>query len=379
MKPVSEPRSGVGPWQPVAVAPGMVSVTGGYGGKTAQSAPAVQYSVDGAIHLFVELDKNAAWYLKGVGGRDVQKGDLKAVDASDVLRAAFNEKIRSVSAEEASPCKAGAVADDSQEVDDIDPMDAMDDLPLAVTPTRKRLRTKKGEKSAKEKADDAARACRAAPQALEVPMRPTCTGVDVGSTTVVWAYWALKSSGKGKFYLRSDCLDWLLSYSADEYNLQGVDVPVEEAAVAAPNRREVDDLRMDFDFDLKQWDGEFVAGALKGTKRTVALSHITKTLWEQMKARTWTLVPMSKSTMTDKKNAAEKLVLEWCSALSRNAGHDFERWSGLSERGGRGSRGLKRLADTDADEPDDVAEDATVAAEGAAEDDDDGDDIGSND
>ena len=41
--------------------------------------------------MFLELDKNAAWFLKGVGGPKTQKGSLKAVDVLQLLRKTFDD------------------------------------------------------------------------------------------------------------------------------------------------------------------------------------------------------------------------------------------------------------------------------------------------
>ena len=102
-----------------------------------------------------------------------------------------------------------AVAEDSQDKCDIDPMDALDELdvrPKAKPPKRKASN-------------------RAAVQAVVMPMRPKCAGRDSDATKTIYLYRqpAGMSKTKNTLCLRADCLDWLLSYAADQHHCQGVE------------------------------------------------------------------------------------------------------------------------------------------------------------
>ena len=66
-------------------------------------------------HMFVNLDKNANWFLKGTGGWKTRKGDLKSVKVICDIRALFNGEEEVVSAP-------------SQMDDTDDPMDCMETL-----------------------------------------------------------------------------------------------------------------------------------------------------------------------------------------------------------------------------------------------------------
>ena len=59
-------------WHPVSVVRDFVNIKGGYN-TSCELANSITLSDDGAIHTFVELDKHAHWFLKGVGGPKQRK------------------------------------------------------------------------------------------------------------------------------------------------------------------------------------------------------------------------------------------------------------------------------------------------------------------
>ena len=91
LPPVSA-TGGKSKWAPVSVEQGIVNIKGGYN-KRGEAAQSIQYQVGGATHVLVELDKNAHWFLKGVGGPGVQKGALKPVHAMQLLRDRFQQAL----------------------------------------------------------------------------------------------------------------------------------------------------------------------------------------------------------------------------------------------------------------------------------------------
>ena len=78
-------------WHHVDVKHDRVSVIGGYNPHS-EAAACIQYQMPGntVTHTFVALDKNATWFLKGVGGVNIRKGDLKPVHVLDMIRHTFN-------------------------------------------------------------------------------------------------------------------------------------------------------------------------------------------------------------------------------------------------------------------------------------------------
>ena len=123
-------------WKAVQVLEDVVSFTGGYN-KAEASAKCISIRVGGKNHRFVELKKNNHWFLKGVGGPKILKGDLRCVHVLTVIRDTFNnwEEAETGTAVAEVPVKETAVAKITEvemerrmEVE-VDPMDEMDSLP----------------------------------------------------------------------------------------------------------------------------------------------------------------------------------------------------------------------------------------------------------
>lgn len=266
LPPVSATR-GKSRWAPVSVEQGIVNIKGGYN-KRGEAAHSIQYQVGGATHVFVELDKNAHWFLKGVGGPGVQKGALKPVHAMQLLRDRFqqalhdgpggNEQLGAVETQENLSAVTGPLSE-SQETDDPDPMDEMVEMVEVVA--------KKKTAKAKQRARHPIRAAIAS---FEVPTRPRCTGRVNGGTTFVYVYKKPSSDkrGNGNLYLRCDCIGWLLAYAADELHFQGIDQDSPESSEElVGNCPAVADLNLEWDFGAQSWQATFVAGVLNGTTK----------------------------------------------------------------------------------------------------------------
>ena len=73
-----------GHWSPVEIFQSAVTIRGGFC-KAPTIATTVDYRIGNTTHRFVEMDKNAAWFLKGVGGPKTRKGELKAVQVLHCL------------------------------------------------------------------------------------------------------------------------------------------------------------------------------------------------------------------------------------------------------------------------------------------------------
>ncbi len=59
-------------WRPVQVAQSLVNVSGGFS-TSFLIANSIDYNLGDTTHTFVQLDKNAPWFLKGVGGAKIKK------------------------------------------------------------------------------------------------------------------------------------------------------------------------------------------------------------------------------------------------------------------------------------------------------------------
>ena len=180
--PLSASRS----WKSVSITQNTVTIQGGYSTR-GEAAPTVQYKVGDTTQTFVELDKNASWFLKGVGGSKAKKGDLKAVEVMQVLRDAFKDKLDEVTGDNAAVAETQSGSHDADDgLDPMDAMDLMDDVAAVVAEVvpQKKAGVRKGG-AQKQPTQDARRAL---VQELEVPSRPRCVGSDEDDKTVVWVY-----------------------------------------------------------------------------------------------------------------------------------------------------------------------------------------------
>ena len=121
---------------------------------------------------------------------------------------------------------------------------------------------------------------------LTVPRRPPCAGGQTSDTTTIFVYGMLATKARTPLYSRVDCLNWLLSYAADELHFQGVPcnpLAAEDQKVA--NCAAVAGLNLEWDFWKKAWLAEFVEGPLKGVKKSFAILDYNAKLWARMRAQ----------------------------------------------------------------------------------------------
>lgn len=308
-------------WKPVSVTRDTVIIKGGYSTR-GESAPTVEYQVGDATHTFVELDKNATWFLKGVGGPRVQKGDSKAVEVVQFLRDAFKNKIDGVPDDNAAVAESHSGGHDSDDgVDPMDAMDAMDDVAAFVAKVvpQKKAGVRKG--GARK------RPAQALVQELEVPTRPRCVGRDKDDKTVVHVYRKAKvdNGNVRTLYLRLDCIEWLLAYAADELACQGVMVPSPATTPGlVANCAAVADLNLEWDFSANSWKGTFVAGPRLGTFRRLTLTDLNQEVWDELRNKSVVKGNLYRATRLEKKCALKEWMILWCAAIACNNEKEFE-------------------------------------------------------
>jgi len=285
--------------------------------------------VGGDTYVFAELDKNATWFLKGVGGAKVRKGDLKAVQVMGLLREKLNGKLGTpdddAAVAEGEASAVAAAQSDSQEADgNIDPMDALDGVEEVASTIADVLPPKKQPKA--PKAPEPVR--RALAQALEVPTRPPCADPsDTGGTTTVHLYRRALSDKRvnARLYIRVDGIAWLLAYAADELAFQGVQPCEDQSPPKAGNCTAVAGLRLEWDFNAKSWEGEFVTGPLEGTTRCIAVNQLTQGIWDKLKeASRVEPSTLHHRTSLERKAAAKEWMTMWCAAIARNEPDEFD-------------------------------------------------------
>ena len=67
LKPLGHLKKGI-VWRKIEVNDNLINVKGGFNAKF-ELAPSVSYAVRDRFHRFVQLSKNAPWFLKGVAGK----------------------------------------------------------------------------------------------------------------------------------------------------------------------------------------------------------------------------------------------------------------------------------------------------------------------
>lgn len=171
-------KSGSGKWHPVCIKHDRVSIQGGYSSRP-EAGTCIQYQVDDRVETFVELDKNATWFLKGVGGAKTQKGDLKPVLVIDMIRHTFKLKL-------AGDVDTTAAVADAEPEEDADPMDALDEITDFVPDVKKAVLKQKNAK--KETVKIKRKLLRTEPHQIEVATRPACAACGLDDKTMIWVY-----------------------------------------------------------------------------------------------------------------------------------------------------------------------------------------------
>ena len=313
-----------GRWHPVDILEDRVSIKGGYNGKV-ETAPAVRYAMGDTTHVFVELDKNALWFLKGVGGLKIWKGELRAVKVIQLLRDMCVEADDDTAVAEGHIAAVAGTQSESQGADEsIDPMDAMDAMDEVAAAVAE-VAPQKKQKTQGQPKKPTQGPPRAMVHKLEVPTRPPCTACGNDDKTAVYVYRQPKKRTNANLYLRSDCIGWLLSYAADEQACQGVEpeTPEKDTRPGA-NCTAVADLRLEWDFGKKTWEAEFVAGPHVGKTRRMHVNDVDDKVWDQMRHTSFASKPLHDASIVGKKNAAKEWLTMWCEAITRNDSAAFD-------------------------------------------------------
>ena len=237
----------------------------------------------------------------------------------------------------------------------VDPMDALKVRQICAEPIRNGVNGSgtKGKRPRpdinKKKGDPSM--TRSVMRQLVMPTRPECaaSAMQAGDTTLI-SLWRgpgkAKTANNGKLYLRIDCLDWLLSYAADELHFQGIVPSMPDAPQSRlANCEEVSDLFVAWDFTAHAWNASFIDGPFKGTTKRVYYYDVTAALWVKLQqrltaggnfqgvrdggwkpSRLWETVTFAYASNQQKKAAAKVLVIALCHAVTvgQDAVDEFE-------------------------------------------------------
>jgi len=319
LKPLSHLKKGC-VWKKVSVRDNCINVGGGFS-STFDAAPSVSYTTGKDTHSFVMLCKNATWFLKGVGGKSVKKGDLKAVDVLNEIRKRFN---KAAGIEDITAVAEDQDAEETQESCEDDKMDALDDIVIPVAKARAKSKVKPSAKTLPQQSR---------PVSFKVPKHPTCSGWnedDPKGQIEVHVYKSNTTKAKGNnsaLYLRSDCIAWLLQYAADELLFQGIERENEQGTEEEQlqcNYPEVAGVHMEWDFTVKKWTATFVAGEYAGTAKCFSAADLNRAHWKKMIS-----LSLVDSQAADVKKVIERFMIHWCQAILHRTGDAFEAEWGL--------------------------------------------------
>jgi len=311
----------------VRVEKSTVCLSGGFS-SSLSTAPSIEYTLGSTTTLFVQLDKNATWFLKGVGGPSTQKGDLKAVEVLEVIREKFHVAFGDPTETAAAVAEGGlaAVADVEHESqpqgDEDDPMNALDDVvePVPKAGTKPPAKVPRNKQTARAEVQD-----------VVMRKRPPCAGGEQGETTVISVYRKPGSAlrNKAQLYLRVDSLDWLLSYAADELHFQGVARTELEQPPSKGNCPAVADLHLEWNFSDKAWDASFLAGPVAGVRQRFSLAELSRDRWTKLKLMSLVNGDLKLANKLSQKQAAKEIMMLWGQAVLRNEGEVFQQEWGL--------------------------------------------------
>ena len=286
------------PWKPLAIQ-SKLTVTGGFTNRT-HTLTTLDLHDGGDVVHFVEVTKNAEWFLKSAGGNDTQKGHVKAVTILDKIEVAVQSHIDGNST-------GSAVAGDSQDSAEVDPMDMLDDLEHDNTSTSRKPKSKKAKHEI---------------VTVHMSSRP----YDPDAPDVAVSVYYSGRNGK-KLLVRSDNLPWLLAYAADEVHYQGVS-PI---AVADEPRRAncaaVAGLNVEWNFQQRTWEAEFVEGHHRGTKRKFSPDLFdTAGRWEKLQRKCGPDADdaFKDTPLLEKQRRARHMLIHWCKAITNDATDAFE-------------------------------------------------------
>ena len=166
---------------------------------------------------------------------------------------------------------------------------------------------------------------------LQMPKRPPCAGLDQDATITIRVYkkGVIDRNRGENLYLRSDYIEWLLSYAADELHFQGVRAASPEKELDRPeNCTAVAGLNLEWSFKSKAWNALFVLGPHVNTTRDFHPGDVTQARWDQLQAWTTLTVPTfaTRTTALERRALAKEVATQWGHAVlkSPSAVAEFE-------------------------------------------------------
>ena len=262
------------------------------GGRTDQHwvVSSIVLTCDGRDYDFVQVEKNAHWFLKTVGGLGTQKGQLKSVGVIADLR----KLAAPVENAEATPDAKAKPAEDEED----DPMRALNvgDGFGSSEKLEGDHRTKRQKRDESAKRGEACASTRPSALVKRVSMPRSPGSAD---TVDVWCY-----ADRYRLWLRSDSLMWLLEYVAADVDRHGnTERPNDPDGVDAPAVAGKA-WKTRWDANLQSYVSVWLVGPKKGEKVTSPVGNVDKARYDAMRQLNKYKNPWSRATASDKRDAA---------------------------------------------------------------------------
>ena len=155
---------------------------------------------------------------------------------------------------------------------------------------------------------------------------PMC--VDRNSSAIYPARAYLAGATKRELWVSIQSLPWLVGYAAEQVRLQGVvgtAVADWECEHMPPNCSQVPNLRIDWNFTTKQWDGKFLDGPCKGVTQSISPRDHTEQSWCYLRHKNMVPeIPLSGAPRNVLRDAARKLLIAWCAAAVEGTQHELD-------------------------------------------------------
>ena len=320
--PVCEPQAmnTLGKWKSAIVLTDHIALEVGFS-KQAYQAQCMTVDCVGGQEKFVHLKKKSTWFLAAVGGPKTNRSGLPAVTVVDTLNdKIFGPSDKQVDWQDADRGR-GERGEIEQEVteDQQIPDDPM--LLLGACAPVSKLETpqkSKRARTAKSATDGSGSGIFDSSRAIDMPKRPSCAGSESAQIQTVHLHVRRQSRA---LWIRLDCIDWLVSYAADEHYFQGVSRSDPLTAVAA------NDYELEFDYSTRAWNCKINVGIDNGATLRMGPMQLTKEMYEKVAESDPSILDnvfWSKANGSHKRKASHAYLRLWALAAVAGDRQSFE-------------------------------------------------------
>ena len=300
----SDAKTQLGAWKPAQILIDHIALEAGF---SKQAYQAQCFTMDDV--KYVHVKKNAPWFIAAVGGPQAKKSSMPSVQVIDLLYSkVFGKEFKHIT-HESEDRSRGEDLDNEDEFADDDPIaqlfECAPDIELE-TPKKKKQHAKM-------------QLPRTTMREIDMPKRPLCVGGSANETRIVHMY--VRPNSKS-LWLRIDCVDWLVSYAADEHYYQGISRVDDTSAPAT-------DYCIQGDYNEKFFDCTINVGTNAGFVLRFYLNKLTKEVFEKLNELNRLQEYWSKANTSVKRTYCRQYLEKWCVATISGTMDKFEdEWGG---------------------------------------------------